>query len=178
MRKYELMINGKKFDVEIQSINNGLATVIVNGDNYQVEILGEHIERLAPQAQPLAPMAQLVAPPAPVAAPAFAPPPPLVSAPVQAAPPVPAPVATPAPSKLDLAAEAGPGDVIAPMPGLILELKVGVGDAVKTGDVVLRMEAMKMENDILATRDGVVSGVHVEKGAEVQSGQALITIGD
>lgn len=174
MRKYELMINGKKFDVEIQSLNNGLATVVVNGDNYQVEILSEHIERLAPQGQPPAPVAQLVAPPAP----AFAPPPPLVAAPVQAAPPVPAPVATPAPRTLDLAAEAGPGDVIAPMPGLILELKVGVGDAVKTGDVVLRMEAMKMENDILATRDGVISQVHVEKGAEVQGGQALITIGD
>ena len=72
---------------------------------------------------------------------------------------------------------AGSTVINAPLPGVVLEIKVKVGDAVKKGDTILVLEAMKMENNIQSTSDGTVSKVSVEKGASVLEGMELIVIG-
>jgi biotin carboxyl carrier protein len=68
------------------------------------------------------------------------------------------------------------GDVKAPMPGLVLEVAVAVGQTVQKGDKVLILEAMKMENIIKAAGDGTITAVHIEKGKAVEKGQLLIEI--
>ena len=71
----------------------------------------------------------------------------------------------------------GEGEAVqSPMPGTILDVKVNVGDSVKKGQVLMVLEAMKMENEIMAGVDGVVTSVGVTKGAAVQTGDALCTI--
>ena len=71
----------------------------------------------------------------------------------------------------------GEGEAVsAPMPGTILDVKVAVGDSVKKGQVLLILEAMKMENEIMAGADGVVTSLNVSKGATVQTGEELLTI--
>ena len=93
---------------------------------------------------------------------------------VGGAAPVVAPVAAPAPVA---AAPAGGEKVNAPMPGNILAVNVTNGQAVKSGDVLMILEAMKMENEIMAPCDGTVSSVSVAKGATVNSGDLLCVIG-
>jgi len=72
---------------------------------------------------------------------------------------------------------AGSTVINAPLPGVVLDIKVKVGDAVKKGDTILVLEAMKMENNIQSTTDGTISKVSVEKGASVLEGMELIVIG-
>lgn len=97
-----------------------------------------------------------------------------VAAPTPAA--VPAPAAAPAAPAP--AATAGSGEkVAAPMPGTILDVKVNNGDTVSKGQVIMILEAMKMENDIVASCDGTITSVLVKKGDQVNSGDALATIG-
>ena len=87
-----------------------------------------------------------------------------------------APVAAPAPSAA--AAPAASGEkVTSPMPGTILSVNVAAGDAVKRGQVLMILEAMKMENEIMCPCDGTVASVSVTKGAAVESGTLLCTIG-
>lgn len=64
----------------------------------------------------------------------------------------------------------------APMPGVIVDIKVKVGDSVKKGDLVAIIEAMKMETELLSTADGVVSAINVTKGSQVDMGDAIITL--
>ena len=92
-----------------------------------------------------------------------------------AAPAAAAPVA--APAAASAAAPAGGEKVCAPMPGTILSVNVSNGSAVKKGDVLMILEAMKMENEIMAPCDGTVTSVSVTKGAAVESGALLCTIG-
>ena len=69
------------------------------------------------------------------------------------------------------------GEVVpAPMAGIVLSVNKNIGDAVKKGDVLVILEAMKMENEIVASKAGVVSGIHVANGQVVNPGDALITI--
>lgn len=81
-----------------------------------------------------------------------------------------------APAAPKAAAPAGGEKVNAPMPGTILAVNVKDGQAVKSGDVLMILEAMKMENEILAPCDGTVSGVAVTKGATVETGAFLCAI--
>ena len=135
--------------------------VTLNGKNYEVEVTESEavITNIteAPVAAPVAPVAV-----APVAAPAAAPAAPAV----EAAPAPAAPVAV-----------AGDGvKVTAPMPGNIINVNVSVGQAVKRGDVIIVLEAMKMENEIVAPEDGVVKQILVQKGATVDTDEVLAVI--
>ena len=120
--------------------------VTVNGVSYDVLVEEVGQEASAP-----------TAPTAPAAAPA--------------ATPVAAPAAPKAP-----AAPAGAVAVKAPMPGTIMKINVSAGQAVKKGDVLCVLEAMKMENDICAPQDGTVASVNVQKGASVASEEVLVTL--
>ncbi len=85
-----------------------------------------------------------------------------------------APVATPA---APASAPAGGEQITSPMPGNILSVNVAAGDAVKKGQVLMILEAMKMENEIMCPCDGKVLSVSVSKGATVESGALLCVIG-
>jgi len=126
MKKYNITVNGKTYEVEVEEINGGGQT------------------QSAPAPKPQA---------APTPSPAKKPQP---SQPAQ-----------PAPS-------AGAGDVTAPMPGTVLEVKVEEGQSVKAGDVVLILEAMKMENEITADTDGKVTKIYAPKGSSVNTGDPLV----
>ena len=127
----------------------------VDGKEYLVEM--EEIGAVAPAA-PVAP-----APVAPAPAPA---------APVSE----PAAEASPAPAAPVSVAPAGADAMPSPMPGTILRILVNVGDTVAENHPLLILEAMTMENEIVASKAGVVSGIHVANGQVVNPGDALITI--
>lgn len=95
-----------------------------------------------------------------------------VAAPVAAAP-VAAPAAAPA---APAAGGAGSVKVSSPMPGKILAVKANVGDSVKEGQVILILEAMKMENEVVAPEDGTIASIDVTVGASVESGDTLATL--
>ncbi len=125
MKKFNVIVNGKSYDVAVEELGEGAAPASV---------------------------------PAAAAAPAAA--------------PAPAPAAAPA------APAVGAGEkVTAPMPGTILDVKVSQGASVSKGDVIMVLEAMKMENDIVAPCDGSVTSIVVKKGDSVQSGDTLATVG-
>jgi len=90
----------------------------------------------------------------------------------------PAPKAAPAPAAAAApAAPAAPAvEVKAPMPGNILDVKVAAGASVKAGDVLVILEAMKMENEIVAPQDGTVASINVHKGDTVNSGDTLVSM--
>jgi biotin carboxyl carrier protein len=107
--------------------------------------------------------------------------------PVQPSPAVQAPAAAPqaAPSpapKATPASKAPSGEVsgelmTAPMPGTVLDIRVTEGQTIKAGDIVLILEAMKMENEIVSPKDGVVNKIHTSKSTTVSTGDPLVTIG-
>lgn len=130
----------------------------VNGISYEVEI--EEIKEGAPQA----------------AAPTLAKVTPKVAAPKVAAPKVEAPKAK-AKEKEAIAAGAGEHSVDAPMPGKIVKVVVEEGQSVKAGDVLLVLEAMKMQNEITADADGTVKAVNVEAGQNVKVKESLVILG-
>lgn len=92
-----------------------------------------------------------------------------------------APAAPAAPAAAPAAPAAAPAaggeKVTSPMPGTILSVNVAAGDAVKRGQVLMILEAMKMENEIMCSCDGTVTSVSVTKGTAVESGTLLCTIG-
>ena len=98
--------------------------------------------------------------------------------PVSRPAPVAAPVAAPAaaPAAPAAAAPAGGEKITSPMPGNILDVKVSNGQSVKKGDVLFVLEAMKMENEIMAPCDGTVASVSAAKGAAVESGALLCVL--
>lgn len=126
--------------------------VKINGVSYEVEV--EEVASASPAAA--------VKPAAPAAAPAK--------------PAAPAPAAAAAPAAKT---EVGAGDtgVNAPMPGKIVKLVTEVGKQVNAGDVLLILEAMKMQNEITAPKAGVVKGINVTAGQGVKPGEVLVVIG-
>lgn len=134
--------------------------IVVNGEVYEVEVEEVGVYSAARPAAPLAAPATVVAPPR-----------------VAAAAPVAPPVAKPAPQKSAAPKVTGAGVVASPMPGTILGVKVKVGDVVKYGQPVVILEAMKMENEVVATTDGTIREVRVNKGTAVNSGDVLVVIG-
>ena len=143
MKEYNFKINGNSYKVAVNNIDNGVATVSVNGTDYKVE-MEDHTTKPA-AAKPITPA---VAPATYQAKP-------------QSKPAAPASSGT---------------DVKSPLPGTILELKVNEGDQVKEGQVVMVLEAMKMENNIDATRSGVVKKIAKRPGDSVMEGDVLLTI--
>ena len=101
------------------------------------------------------------------------------SAPVRAAAPAskaaPAAPAAPAPAAAP-AGDAGSIEVSASVPGKVFKVEANVGQTVKSGDPIIILEAMKMENEIMAPADGTVTAVHVAQGATVQSGDPLVSM--
>ena len=125
--------------------------VIVDGTAYTVEV-----ENLGAGSAPSIPVS------APVAA-----------APVSTAPATPAPEA---PAAAPAPVSENATTVNAPMPGKILSLKVNVGDSVNNGDLVLLLEAMKMENEVFATASGKVTEIRIKSGDSVNTGDVLLVI--
>ena len=125
-------------------------TITVNGNVYEVTVEeGTGVAAPVVAAAPKAPVA-------PKAAPKAAP----AAAPKAAAP----------------AGAQGAVKVNAPMPGKILGVKANAGQAVKKGDVLLVLEAMKMENEIVAPQDGTVASINVSVGEQVEAGAVLATL--
>ena len=93
-----------------------------------------------------------------------------------AAPAPAAATAAPAPAPAPAAAPAGGEQVTSPMPGTILSINVAAGDTVKRGQVLMVLEAMKMENEIMCPCDGKIASVNTSKGASVESGTLLCVI--
>jgi len=146
VKKYKVSIDGKTFEVDLSRLDDDIAHVNVEGRLYEV-----HVE--PPESEPAVTRITRTQAPAPA-----------VSAP-------PAASAPPAPTG------AGPRSVIlAPIPGLILEVLVKPGDRVKARQTVVRMETMKMENEIQSSRDGTVKEVRVRQGMEVNQGQVLVIL--
>ena len=130
--------------------------ITVNGVSYEVDV-----EEIKDGAAPTAPAA-----PKPAAAPA-----PKQEAPAAPKKEAPAPAAAPA-----AAAPAGGETVESPMPGNVWKVLVSEGQAVKDGETLIILEAMKMENDIPAPCDGTVASLHVKEGDAVNGGDILVTI--
>lgn len=149
MKEYKYIINGNEYSVNIENIEGNQANVTVNGKAYDVEIVGQQVKKATPAPAPK-----------PAAAPAPATP--------KAATPAPKPAAP---------AAAGEGTPFkAPLPGTIVDIKVAVGQQVAVGDVVLILEAMKMENEITAEKAGTITSIAVNKGDTVMEGTTMFTI--
>lgn len=100
-----------------------------------------------------------------------------VSSPTPATAPIPTPTPTPAATLTAKAAPAGAKTVLAPMPGKILGVNVKKGDSIKRGDVICILEAMKMQNEIMANQDGTIADIQVTVGQTVATGDVLVIIG-
>ena len=164
MKRYEYVINGQQFVVEILAFNGQQADVRVNGSDYRVEVPSTGPRELA---------SGQAAPPAPVAAstPASSPPP----RPVKTEKPAPVPAESVL-SPRQPAAATSEELVTAPMPGIILSILVDEGQIVSAGDPLLVLEAMKMENEIHAPRPGMVKKILVRQGSDVRQGTPLIEL--
>ncbi len=149
MKEYKYIINGNEYSVNIENLQGNQANVTVNGKPYSVEIVDNEIKKATPIKPAVAPVA---------AAPAGK------------------PAATPA-AKPSAPAAAGEGAPFkAPLPGTIVDIKAAVGQQVAIGDVVLILEAMKMENEITAEKAGTITAISVNKGDTVMEGTTLFTI--
>jgi len=137
MKKFDFTVNGNKYSVEVKDFEDSLATIVVNGTTYEVEVHQEVKKTKTPK---------------------------LVRKEVERKPGEGA-----APNKAT-----GAGAIKAPLPGNVIKINVAVGDTVRKGDVLLIMEAMKMENNVLAEKDAVVKNIKVAVGAAVLQNDILI----
>ena len=152
MNKYQYKVQGVDYEVEIEEVEGNIAKVNVNGIPFEVELqkpinAAKHPSMSRPKVEAPKPIVTAPAAAAPVAA---------------AQPAVPAGAGAP---------------VKAPLPGTITEIKVQQGQQVNVGDVVLVLEAMKMQNNIEAEYAGTVTSITVKAGETVMEGAVLMTIG-
>lgn len=147
MATYQVKSQGKQYTVTVVDRATGGGTVTVEDHEFIVEYVGG--EALPTARNPVA-----VAP---------------IAAPTAPGPAAPSPVRAPA--------AVGEGSVVAPIPGKVVAIHVKVGDAVSVDQVVLKLEAMKMENDIVAPVSGKVLEIAVSEGSEAAAGQLLMSIG-
>jgi biotin carboxyl carrier protein len=168
--KYNISVNDQKFEIEIKDIKESIAQVNVNGQPFDVLI--ENYNDIKTGSTASVPVTPHVAEPAAVkttsTSPKPVPPSPRSTAPVIARMETP----SPAPKKVQVA-----GEIVAPIPGRIMDIKVKVGDQVSKGQTVATMEAMKMENNIASTMDGTVQELLVQKDSEVATGEVIMIIG-
>jgi biotin carboxyl carrier protein len=157
MRTYNLKIGGQSFEARIVEYSESRVIVNLNGDLYEVEIEPEQgprspvLIRSAPERKSARAISQRTESPQPAETPQQ------VESPLQV-------------SRLST------GLVIAPIPGVVKSILVKEGDAVKEGDVVLVLEAMKMDNEISARSSGTVKTIHIGVGESVQEDQVLVDI--
>ena len=149
MKTYSFKINGKDYKVAIGEANGKMLSVNVNGADYVVELEGDF------SATPSAPVEMTKGPSSPAEM---------------------TKTAEVSPAAAKPAAGAGK-TVKSPLPGIIISIDVKEGEAVKRGQKVAVIEAMKMENDILAESDGTVTAIHASKGDSVLEGADIVTIG-
>ena len=151
MNKYQYKVQGVDYEVEIEEVEGNIAKVNVNGIPFEVELQ----KPINAAKHPTMTRPKVEAPKPAAAAPAAAP-----AAPAAAAAPV------------------GAGAQLkAPLPGTITDIKVAVGQQVAVGDIVLVLEAMKMQNNIEAEYAGTVTSITVKQGDTVMEGSVLMTIG-
>ena len=152
MNKYQYKVQGVDYEVEIEEVEGNIAKVNVNGIPFEVEMqkpinAAKHPTMTRPKVEA---------------------PKPAVSAPQPAAAAAPAQPAAPA----------GAGNPVkAPLPGTVTDIKVSIGQQVSVGDIVLVLEAMKMQNNIEAEYAGTVTSITVKPGETVMEGSVLLTIG-
>ncbi|HAC40969.1 MAG TPA: acetyl-CoA carboxylase biotin carboxyl carrier protein subunit [Rikenellaceae bacterium] len=156
MKEYKFKINGKEYQVAIGEASGNMLSVNVNGADYQVEL-----ENMNAAAAAISAGAKKQA-----------------NAPAEIAAASASSSASAAASSAAAPAATGAGQTIkSPLPGIIISVDVKEGQAVKRGQKVAVIEAMKMENDILAECDGTVTAVHARKGDSVLEGADIVTIG-
>jgi len=153
MKTYQYKVQGVDYEVEIEEVEGNIAKVNVNGIPFEVELQKPINAAKHPQLA----KSKVEAP-----------------KPVKTAPVAAAPAAAPA----QPAAPAGAGSPVkAPLPGTVIDIKVQQGQQVNVGDVVLVLEAMKMQNNIEAEYAGTVTSITVKPGDTVMEGAVLLTIG-
>ena len=160
MKTYKYKVQGVEYEVEIAEVEGKIAKVNVNGIPFEIE-MQKPINAAKHPALAATKRSANTAPAEPVA--------PVAAAPVQ-------PAAKPQPAQQ--AAPAGAGTPVkAPLPGTINAINVKVGDKVGVGDVVVVLEAMKMQNNIEAENAGTVTSILVNQGDTVMEGAVMLTIG-
>jgi glutaconyl-CoA decarboxylase len=147
-KTFELSVGDKAYKVDVEQFDGKRARVKVDGKPFDVKVKEAESEGRRPLPVPKAPT-----PATPSAKPA-----------------------TPEPPQVPVRSAPSGGEVIAPMPGLILEIMVSVGDQVSAGTPVIKMEAMKMESEIPATADGTVKTISVNVGDNVATDDTLMLI--
>ncbi|MCR4965004.1 MAG: biotin/lipoyl-binding protein [Bacteroidales bacterium] len=145
MKNYKFTINGNKYSVEVGDIDNNVVNVEVNGSAYKVELDTEIKTPVK-----IKPVVQVATPKAAAATP---------TASVKSAP---------------AAATAAGSTLKSPLPGTILDVFCKEGDSVKAGQRLFLLEAMKMENNIDAEKDGVIKEVRVHRSDSVMEGDVLV----
>ncbi len=148
MKTFELSIGEKTYKVDVEKFDGKRAIVRVDGKPYEIEVKkgSSVVSRPAPLSTPTQPVPEKAIPAGP-------------EPPVAAVPPT-----------------ASGGEVTAPMPGLILDIMVAIGDQVAAGTPVIKMEAMKMENQIPSPVNGTVKTIAVKVGDNVSTDETLMVI--
>ena len=162
MRRYTLDIRGRTFVVDVDEQGGDRFKVIVGEDTYDVEIIGDQslaAASITPSLVPAEPRAHAAAAAAP---------------PAPAAKREAAPRAAPKPAPRPAGGGGGAGALVAPMPGVILDVSVKPGDTVTRGQEVAVLEAMKMQNSVKSPRDGTIAEVCVVPGQAVGHGDAIV----
>ncbi len=161
-KTYKLDVNGQEYDVQIENPNASPATVKVNGQAFTVTWVEQGAAAVAAPVTPIVDEQDFEAyvPDMAVASTFVAD---VVDVEAEATPAAPA-------------ASAGGEQVVAPMPGKVLDIVVKTGDVIKVGDTLCNLEAMKMKSPIRSTADGAVAQILVNEGQNVNYGDVLFTI--